>query len=103
MVVSQPSIWAYEIINGLLAAQRRGRVTEEQSRELLALVALLPIECEPGFPIESAVGLLETARSAALSAYDAAYVHYCKTLDAALWTLDDKLRAAARDAGVETL
>ena len=101
--IQQPAIWPYELANGLRKAERRGRIEEALSRATLVEVSELPIELENGFPLVAAADLLEKARKFSLSAYDAAYLNFCKERGSALWTLDTKLRSAARADGVQLL
>ncbi|HET8637336.1 MAG TPA: type II toxin-antitoxin system VapC family toxin, partial [Acidobacteriaceae bacterium] len=46
-----PAHWPLEIVNTLLIARRRGRVTAEQIREFIEDLAALPIRLEP--PVDS--------------------------------------------------
>jgi hypothetical protein len=42
-----PSIWFLEIVNVLLVAERRQRITEADTTEVLALLQSLPIIVDP--------------------------------------------------------
>jgi predicted nucleic acid-binding protein len=93
------SIWPLEIANGLLTAERRGRLTPADAAAFTRLLLSLPIAVEP---VERRA--LETTfsvgRRRRLSAYDAAYLDLAAGLAIPLATLDDRLRVAARAEGV---
>lgn len=95
-----PSIWPLEIINGLLVAERRGRITRAATAQFIALLADLAIEVElePGLQYDT--DLLDLARRHNLSAYDAAYLRLAIKAGADLATKDSALAHAARDEGV---
>ncbi len=96
-----PGIWPLEVANGLLTAERRGRISPQDANRFAALLVELPIVVEPGDrrrPFES-VRLL--ARSHGLSAYDASYLELALRLGIPLATLDGPLAAAVREAGGE--
>jgi len=96
-----PAIWPHEIANGLLMAQRRGRVTAAQRVAFVEELLKLPIEMEQ----RSARGVLDThvtlAEKYALTAYDAAYLDLALRKGVALATQDKALKAAAKKAGVK--
>lgn len=92
--LAAPSLWVYEVANGLVMAVRRGRVTPEQGREALShLLAVNPRLADA--PIERVYAL---AQQYGLSAYDAAYLALAEALEAPLWTGDrpfyDKVHSA---------
>lgn len=93
-----PALWAYEVSNVLVVAQRRGRLTEAAVTQFLALVGELPIDVTPEEPVPAA--LVATAARHDLSAYDAAYLVLAERHGLPLATLDRRLAAAARKAGV---
>jgi len=96
-----PAIWPHEIANGLLMAQRRGRVTAAQRVTFVEELLKLPIEVEQ----QSARGVLDThvtfAEKYALTAYDAAYLDLALRKGLPLATQDKALKAAAKKAGVK--
>jgi predicted nucleic acid-binding protein len=95
-----PGHWPLEVANGLLAAERRGRLDEADSDQARRLLADLHVEI---FPIELATAagmILDTARSHGLSAYDAAYLDLANFRGLPLATLDADLVKAAAAAGV---
>jgi predicted nucleic acid-binding protein len=95
-----PAHWPLEVANGLLAAERRGRLEVTDSDRARRLLADLQIEIIP-IELSTAAGMvLDTARSHGLSAYDAAYLDLANFRRLALATLDTDLSRAAAAAGV---
>ena len=93
-----PAIWPLEIANVLLVAERRKRLSEAQVRRFLDLLTQLPIEIDDT-PTDADT-VVAVGRRHGLSAYDASYLVLAERRGLALATLDDRLAAAARDAGV---
>jgi predicted nucleic acid-binding protein len=95
-----PAHWPLEVANGLLSAERRGRLEVGDSEQARRLLADLQIEIIP-VELSTAAGMvLDTARSHGLSAYDAAYLDLASFRGLALATLDADLSNAAAAAGV---
>lgn len=96
-----PSLWPYEIANGVLVALRRGRITDAEAEAFFADLSLLDIRIDdaPTRP-ES---LWRTASATRLTAYDAAYLDLAEVHGMPLATQDSELRRAARRAGVQLL
>lgn len=92
-----PALWQWEVVNVLLAAQRKGRLTDAQADHFLHLLSQLPIEIET---VATPTGVLSTGRRHGLSAYDAVYLDLAGRAGLGLATLHDRLAAAARDAGI---
>lgn len=98
-----PAIWVLEVANGLLLAERRGRLNVAEVAQVCGAVAALPIVWED-LPLERALGpVLDLARAHRLSAYDAAYLELAMREGLSLATQDDALRAAAEKVGVPLL
>jgi predicted nucleic acid-binding protein len=95
-----PAHWWIETANGVLVAERRGRLTQMES--VTALVDAH--ELEPATDLESGArttrDVLALARLHSLTAYDAAYLELAMRKKAKLETLDAALRRAALKAGV---
>jgi predicted nucleic acid-binding protein len=92
-----PVLWWFEVRNVLVINERRGRIEPPGSAAFLADLDTLPI----AFDRHSDSGtVLALARMHRLTVYDAAYLELAGRLDAPLATLDRKLAAAARAAGV---
>lgn len=95
-----PQVWALEVANVLLSAERRGRVTEADSTRFLGLLGDLPIHIDERASSTAFTGVLATARRCGLTAYDAAYLDLAMRVELPLATRDEQLRAACRDVGV---
>ena len=98
-----PALWPIEVSNVLLVAARRGRISEDDWPRIRDDLEALPIDVEP----ESSSGVLDRVLPVAskhkLSVYDAMYLELALRLRLPLSTLDKKLAAAGRAAGVEVL
>jgi predicted nucleic acid-binding protein len=94
---SVPVLWWFEVRNVLVSNERRGRIDPPGSAAFLADLATLPIICDR---LSDSETILALARAHRLTVYDAAYLELARRVDAPLATLDRKLAAAARAAGV---
>jgi predicted nucleic acid-binding protein len=95
--------WTLEMANGLLSAERRGRIDGDGATRFSRLLLALPIAVDP---VARGTALTETrrlARTHRLTSYDAAYLELAIRLGVPLATLDDRLRAAAKQEGVALL
>jgi predicted nucleic acid-binding protein len=92
-----PTLWLYEIQNGLATAVRRQRIDHTLAYEALeALQGLAP-------ELQSPQGLgreLRLAQTHALTAYDAAYLAVALNTGAILASNDKQLRSAAESVGI---
>ena len=96
-----PSIWPNEMANGLLMAQRRGRMTDAQRIAFVEELLQLPIELEQR-PVRHVLDAhIAVAQQHTLTAYDAAYLDLALRKGVPLATQDKLLRTAAKKAGVE--
>jgi len=98
-----PILWRHEVSNAIVISERRGRVTAAQIQTLSADLEEFSegVEVDPvnvRIPV-----LIETARQANLTVYDAAYLELAARRRMPLATLDDKLYEAARQAGLELI
>jgi predicted nucleic acid-binding protein len=96
-----PAIWPAEVANGLLAAQRKGRLKPEELPGALALFEELPVTVRAPSHSAAIRVLVNTGQSAGLTAYDAAYLELALRESAPLATHDDALLRAAERAGAE--
>ena len=96
-----PPLWPYEVSNVLMVAERDARITEAQAVRFLDLLTQLPIVVDPS-PTDP-TALLAAGRRHGLSAYDAAYLVLAERSGRPLATLDAKLAAAGREAGIGLL
>ncbi|HEY6056463.1 MAG TPA: type II toxin-antitoxin system VapC family toxin [Candidatus Limnocylindrales bacterium] len=98
-----PSIWPFEVANGLRTAERGGRLGPGDLARLRELLRALPVYLDV-VDLETAVGeVLAVARSLDLTAYDAAYLTLASRRGLALATVDARLRRACLRAGVQLL
>jgi len=98
-----PLLWRHEVANAVVISERRGRLTAAQVRTLMADLEEFSgvVEVDPVYVQISS--LIETAQRANLTAYDATYLELTIRRGLPLATLDDKLRDAARQAGLELI
>jgi len=95
-----PTLWWYEVSNGLAMAQRRRRLAEVDRFRAIALLAKLPIRTEAQVGAMAIRRLSALALTTGLSAYDAAYLDLAVQKGIGLATGDRQLREKARHAGV---
>lgn len=79
-----PSLWRYEVANGLAVAARRGRLEHDVARD--ALTDLLALGVKMVDPDDLLV--LNLALSYGIAVYDAAYLAAAEETDSILWTAD---------------
>jgi predicted nucleic acid-binding protein len=95
-----PSIWALEVGNVLLVAERKKRLSQADSARFIALLRDLPIIIEQE-PSEVMFGeILALARDYHLSTYDASYLDLAMRKGLPIATLDKGLIAAAKGSHV---
>lgn len=92
-----PQLWHLETRNGLLTANRRGRLTPDEVNDRLNALKGLPIRTDdrPDFQVAFELAKLHT-----LSFYDATYLELARRHDAELATFDEALGLAAVAEGV---
>ena len=93
-----PALWLLEVVNLLLSAQRRKRITADKRRELAAAAAALRIKVDRE-PVAIST-LDDIAARHGLTAYAAVYLELALRRGLPLATLDDALIAAMGKAGV---
>lgn len=99
-----PALWHLEISNGLAVAERRSILgTADIDQALLDIEQLVAVGVDTSSVFVSARQALITARAFKLSAYDAVYLDLARHERLPLASLDERLRAAAGQAGVELL
>ena len=95
-----PPIWPLEVVNVLLVAERRNRLSEADSIRFITLLSQLPISVEQVQPESLMVEILALAREHKLSSYDASYLNLAMNKGVPIATLDKGLRFAAKKAQV---
>ena len=95
-----PAVWALEIANAVLVAERRKRVKQQEVRRFVELLGGLTILEHSQTAAETVKNVLPLARAYSLSAHDAAYLDVAVRRGAPLATQDRTLRKAARSEGL---
>ena len=95
-----PAIFWLEIVNVLLVAERRKRITRLQTTEALALLRSLPIVIDANTNQASIDAIIAIAREENLAAYDAAYLALAIREGSLLATIDRRLSEAAQQQGM---
>lgn len=101
-----PSLWVLEIANGLVMAERRGKLDlakAERARDLYESMMSNYIEVQADSPQAGFREIQEIARKHQLTAYDAAYLFLALQRRLPLATLDGSLAVAAQKLGVAVL
>ena len=94
------SLWPLEMANGLVVAERRGRIDGAGSARFMELVLSLPIVVDPVSRSRAFTVTHGLARTHGLSAYAAAYLEVALRHGVPLATLDAGLKTAAAAEGV---
>src|SRR5205809_835371 len=92
--------WPLEITNGLIYAQRRGRMTAKRLEQFLEQLLRLRIQVEPCTTQQAVRAVRRLAQTHQLTAYDAAYLELAIRNNLPLATLDTELKKAAVAEGV---
>ncbi len=95
-----PSLWRLEVTNVIVKSLRLNKISQAQASTFIALLEDLDISIDVQTDQRAFHDTLDLARRYVLSAYDAAYLELALRNGLPLATLDAKLDAAARQAGV---
>ena len=98
-----PQLFPVEAVNGLLTAERRGRIDAAQRWRLLGFLSDLPIEIDSETAAKVWTTTARLAETHALTAYDATYLELAMRLNLPLATSDRRMIAAAKALGVMVL
>jgi predicted nucleic acid-binding protein len=99
-----PALWHLEMSNGLSVAERRSILsTADIDQALLDMEQIVAQGVDTSSIFVSSRRALVTARAFKLSAYDAVYLDLARHERLPLASLDQRLRAAAGQAGLELL
>jgi predicted nucleic acid-binding protein len=98
-----PMLWPLEALNGLLVAERRGRLDASRRLRLAGFLRALPITLDVDTASQAWTETARLAERFGLSAYDAAYLELAQRRDLPLASLDRALRAAATVLGLTVL
>jgi len=95
-----PSLWRLEATSVIVKSLRLNKISQAQASTFIALLEDLDISIDVQTDQRAFHDTLDLARRYVLSAYDAAYLELALRNGLPLATLDAKLDAAARQAGV---
>ena len=98
-----PQLFWYEIANIFKNLIRRKRYTFDDVQQFFPRLTAIRLETDYETGAEFAEKLLRLCNNYNLSSYDAAYLELAERKRAALCTLDDRLREAAKKHGVVIL
>jgi predicted nucleic acid-binding protein len=98
-----PMLWPLEALNGLLVAERRGRLDAERRRRLAGFLSALPIKLDGETASQVWTETSRLAERFHLSSYDAAYLELAQRQRLPLASLDQDLRNAAAALGLTVL
>ena len=91
-----PRLWHLEVLNVLLASERRRRITSQESDSFLEYLSLLPIRTDSMPVTIQDHEVLALARKYQLSSYDTAYLALAVGEGVQIATRDRGLIAAAK-------
>jgi predicted nucleic acid-binding protein len=95
-----PAIWPLEVANGLLVAERRGRISSADTARANEAMLALSVQIHEVTLDHALEVIANLARSLGLTTYDAAYLDLAMREGLALATLGGDLRDAAARVGV---
>lgn len=95
-----PRLWHLEVLNVLLVAERKRRITVAESDSFLQSLSILPIETDSMPVTVQDREIIALARKYQLSAYDTAYLALAVGEDIVIATQDRGLQAAAKALGL---
>jgi len=98
-----PSHWFLEVVNVLVMAERRQRISAADATNFLQLLSTLDIQTDQETSARAFDHLPPLCRNHGLSSYDAAYLELALRRQLPLASLDDDLRQAATSLGIVVL
>jgi predicted nucleic acid-binding protein len=98
-----PSHWFLEVGNALAMAERRNRIQPTVTDAFIQLLRRMQLVEDDEAPDRAFDEILSLARSHQLTVYDAAYLDLSLRHGLPLASLDEDLRAAASQLGVQLL
>lgn len=96
-----PAIWRLEIVNVLVVAERRKKVSPAKSARFLQDLQLFNITVDVGGLDRVFSTVIDQARVYQRTAYDASYLELAQRLKLPFATKDEPLRKAAEELGIE--
>jgi predicted nucleic acid-binding protein len=98
-----PSHWFLEVTNVVAMAEKRKRILTAKTTAFLELLEEMDIEVDEEATSRAFEHLLPLCRRIGLTGYDAVYLDLALRRGLPLASLDDDLRAAAQQLGIEIL
>ncbi len=98
-----PSLWYLEMGNLLRTAERRERISKEDTAKHLSLFGLLVVKTDATTPAIVWGSILDLARQFSLTTYDATYLELATRLKLPLASRDKLLIATAKKNGNEII
>ena len=98
-----PAHWSLEVANVLAMAEKRKRISNADATEFVKLLGALDIQVDEETSARVFDHVLPLSRSHALTSYDAAYLELALRRRLPLASLDDDLRRAATNLGIQVL
>jgi predicted nucleic acid-binding protein len=98
-----PGLWPLEAMNGLLVAERRGRLDTSRRHRMADFLRALPISLDHETADQAWTTTMGLAERFALSVYDAAYLELAQRHRPPLASLDQDVRSAAIALGLAVL
>jgi predicted nucleic acid-binding protein len=98
-----PALWLLEVANVMVIAERKRRISSDESDEFIGELTRLNIEVETELADRVFTHILPLSRERQLTSYDAVYLDLALRRQLPLATLDESLRKAAKKAGVQVL
>jgi predicted nucleic acid-binding protein len=95
-----PQLWPVEALNGLLTAERRGRISKDMRERLAGFLQALPIRIDDETAVRLWTATAQLASAHRLTSYDATYLELALRRGLPLATGDAALMAAAKQIGV---
>jgi predicted nucleic acid-binding protein len=95
-----PTLWTYEVLNLLVMAQRRKRMTQAQAMTFWKGLQSFSIQVDDHSAHSGFLAVMSLAEQYQLTAYDAAYLELALRTGFALASLDGDLAKAAKASGV---
>ena len=88
-----PELFWYEVLNGLVSAERRGRIGQRELSSATAGLMALPIACHTGSDTSVLARTMELVRRHGLTYYDGSYLELAVRFQARLKSFDTHLLA----------
>jgi predicted nucleic acid-binding protein len=96
-----PSLWWYEVSNVLTVAVRRNRLKHNDVLNIIQLLNSYKFITDSIYGNDYAEKLFEFSQLYELSAYDSAYLELAIRKNGKIGTIDEKLKSACIQAGIQ--